>query len=797
MTTVRTTLGEHAAEQASAAERGLNRAGWAILLIGMALVVSSAAHVAARITLPTDGWSYTSGAIGTELQDTITYESNLIGRSSPLQAGDFVLAVEGHSFDELMTNAAGLQPPLIDTWQAGTTARYLVRRGGTEITLDVPLYHRSSQDVVRLVFGDPSTFVMLFNLVLGLFVFLKRPHDFAARVLFMLNSIWLTIHISSVVYWGLPEMMHPPIWLVAVLFSNWIFGALAAPTMLLLALTFPQPKRFVLRRALLVTIALYSILPLLVAIFGPQAFLGWGWTTMCSLLSLISVAHTLFTAKDPVSRAQIRWAGLGFAVPTLNLLLAATSGFGVYPAWSEQTFQLLNPFMQLAFPTALAVAILRYRLFDIDLILSRALVYGALTLCVMSLYIGMAAYLGALFHGTDDLIFSLIATGVVAVAFQPLRVWLQRGVNRLLFGRRDEPYAVITAFGRRLDTTSDPDAVFTAIVETIGQTLKLPYVAIITDDETQPQAVFTRLPEGRAQPPERLVRLPLSYQNQAVGVLRVAPRIGEERFNQADRKLLNDLAQQTGIAMYAARITADVQRSRERVVLARKEERRRLRRDLHDGLGPQLASQTLTLDVIARQLHSAPAQAEALLVAVREQVQQAVIEIRDLIYGLRPPALDDLGLNGAIQEFADRVTQQHGSPQISVQLAAIDVPLPAAVEVAAYRIVQEAVTNVVKHAQAGVCEIYLEVRGTANAVDVDDTHETAQDARLILAISDNGVGIPTDRLSGVGLQSMRERAEELGGQLQITAASGGGALIRATLPITHRSHSDEHRDPDR
>jgi signal transduction histidine kinase len=203
----------------------------------------------------------------------------------------------------------------------------------------------------------------------------------------------------------------------------------------------------------------------------------------------------------------------------------------------------------------------------------------------------------------------------------------------------------------------------------------------------------------------------------------------------------------------------------------------------------------LTLDVIARHLRSDPAQAEALLPAVREQMQQAVNDIRDLIYGLRPPALDDLGLNGAIREFAERVTQQHGTLQINVQLAAIDVPLPAAVEVAAYRIVQEAVTNVVKHAQASVCEIYLEVCGTNSAVDT--AGETAQWASLVIDIIDNGVGIPTNRLSGVGLQSMRERAEELGGQLAITAASGGGAHIRATLPITHRSQFDEHRDFDR
>lgn len=205
---------------------------------------------------------------------------------------------------------------------------------------------------------------------------------------------------------------------------------------------------------------------------------------------------------------------------------------------------------------------------------------------------------------------------------------LQQGVNRLLFGQRDEPYAVMTTLGRELETALAPTAMFRTIVETIGQTLKLPYVAITTAEATQLHAVF---PHQSKQPPEHTLRLPLLYQNQSVGSLLVAPRAGEERFTSADRKLLGDLARQTGFAVYAARLTTDMQRSRERIVLAREEERRRLRRDLHNGLGPQLASQTLTLDVIAKLLRNDPDQAATLLGEVREQVRQAVSDIRDLI----------------------------------------------------------------------------------------------------------------------------------------------------------------------
>jgi len=779
-----TITSERAAAPQPVAERRWNSASWAVLLIGVALLIGSIVQLSYRLTLPTDGWSWIDGAIGTASEDTITYDANRIGRPSPLQPGDFVLAVEGYPYAELMAHAQTAQPPLIRDWQAGVTARYLVQRGGLPVALDVPLYHWQFWDVTRLVWSRGWLFVPLLSAAVGLFVFFKRPFDVAARVLFMLNVIVLANAISDTLYWGLPEIINPPALIVAQLWSNWIYGGLIAPTVVLLALTFPKPKSFVLRHRVLVIAAVYGTLPLLLLVAGPQPFLGWGWAATCGLLSLIGVGHTLFTARDTVSRAQLRWAGLGFACLASTILIEATNGFALYPEAVQRLIPLLVPCLQLAFPVTIAVAILRYRLFDIDLILSRALVYGALSLCVVGLYIGLVAYLGALFRSENNLILSLIATGVVAVVFQPLRTWLQRRVNRWLFGQRDEPYVVMTTLGRQLETALAPNTVFTTIVETIGQTLKLPYVAITTADAAYLQAVFAH-PAGVAAP-AHLVRLPLTYQNQPIGVLLVAPRAGEDRFTDVDHKLLHDLARQTGIAVYAARITADVQRSRERIVLAREEERRRLRRDLHDGIGPLLASQTLTLDVIAKLMRSDTDQAATLLLAVREQMQQAVGDIRDLIYGLRPPVLDDLGLHGAIEEFTNRV-QQHGLPRITLHLPAAPVPLPAAVEVAVYRIVQEALNNVVRHAQANACEIRVETK----------MDEAAQHAYLVLDVIDNGTGIATDRLSGVGLQSMRERSEELGGQLVVEAVANGGTRIRALLPIDDTRHANDDNDPDR
>ncbi|MCE7987820.1 MAG: hypothetical protein DYG89_42185 [Caldilinea sp. CFX5] len=763
-------------------------AAWAILLIGVTILAGSIAQSLYRLTLPTDGWRWISGAVGTALEDTITYETNRIGQPSPIQPGDFVLAVAGHPYAELMAGALQGESPFLGQWQAGTTVQYLVQRGDAAVTLAVPLYHWQVGQIVGMVLGDVSTYVTLLSAAVGLFVFLKRPLDAAARVLFLLNTFFLAIYVSEIVYWGLPEIVHPPLLLVAQFFSNWIFGVLIAPTALLLALTFPLPKLFLVRWPLLVIAAVYGILPLLLLSAGPQPVLGWGWSAACGFLSLLSVGHTLWAVHDPVSRAQLRWAGLGFATLAFSILLEATNGFGLYPPALQQLIPLLSPLLQLAFPVALAVAILRYRLFDIDLIISRALVYGALTLCVVALYIGLVVYLGRLLRSEDNLLASLIATGVVAVIFQPLRLWLQRAVDRLLFGQRNEPYQVIATLSRQLESALAPNAVFTAIVATIGQSLKLPYVAILTADETQLQALY---PHPTVAPPRgQLLRLPLHYQQQAVGVLLVAPRPGEAHFTAADQRLLSDLARQTGIALYAAQLTADVQRARQRLVFAREEERRRLRRDLHDGLGPQLAGQSLTLDVIARLLRQDPDQAVTLLHAVREQVQQAVSDIRNLIYGLRPPVLDDLGLNGALQEFTDRVRQQQGALQFVLHLPPLPTPLPAALDVAVYRIVQEAVNNVVRHAQATLCEVRL---------DQHDAREHGQEngkqpPHLLLTVLDNGIGLASGRLSGVGLQSMRERCEELGGQLFIENGVNGGTCIRAVLPLVDTELDSTGRD---
>jgi signal transduction histidine kinase len=224
------------------------------------------------------------------------------------------------------------------------------------------------------------------------------------------------------------------------------------------------------------------------------------------------------------------------------------------------------------------------------------------------------------------------------------------------------------------------------------------------------------------------------------------------------------LARQVGIAAHNVRLTADLQRSRQRIVTAREEERRRLRRDLHDGLGPQLASQTLTLNAIEKLIDRDPENAKELIRGLKAQSQEAIISIRHLIYELRPPTLDELGLVEALKEGS---INYRGAIHVEIDAPQTLPPLPAAVEVAAYHIAQEAIVNVIRHAQASICKIRLEII----------------ENYLYLEVNDNGQGLPDGLQTGVGLHSMRERVSELNGQIEFDSSSGEGTSVQVQLPL--------------
>jgi signal transduction histidine kinase len=487
------------------------------------------------------------------------------------------------------------------------------------------------------------------------------------------------------------------------------------------------------------------------------------------VLTLIAAAASLvlrFRGSRGDERQQLKWFASATVLALLLLLTGPIFWFAIRsPAWLwPAAFALAAAVI----PLSIGIAMLKYRLYDIDLIINRALVYGALTAAIVGVYVLVVGYLGNVLQTGSNLGVSLLATALVAVLFQPLRERLQRTVNRLMYGERDDPYDVISRLGQRLEATLSPGAVLPAIVESVAQALRLPYAAIAlqSGDAYVPAA-------ATGAPVDDLLSLPLVYQQEIVGRLLLAPRARGESFNPADRRLLDDLARQAGIAAHAVRLTADLQRSREQLVAAREEERRRLRRDLHDGLGPSLAAQTLKVGSARVLYPHDPHAADALLAELEGDMEASLANVRRLVYNLRPPALDELGLAGAVRETAAQYrirSEDAGGFDIAIDAPNDLPPLPAAVEVAAYRIVQEALTNVVRHAQARHCRIGL-------TVVPDDKR-----ALLEVTVADDGVGLSAERRAGVGLSSMRERAEELGGTCSVEATSAG-TLVRAFLPL--------------
>lgn len=475
-------------------------------------------------------------------------------------------------------------------------------------------------------------------------------------------------------------------------------------------------------------------------------------------------------AATHAERQQIRWAVYGFALWVVYVVLSSFPYFylaslppnAALPWWAPASE--LGWWLSLGIlPVCLTIAITRYQLWDIDVVINRTLVYGALTTSVIALYALVVGGMGFLFRTQDSVVFPLLATVLAAVLFHPIRQRLQRGINRFMYGDRDEPFEILAQLGERLENTLSPEMVYPTIVETVSQALKLPYTAVAVVRNGQ-----LEIAESYGKPVAGPKAYPLTYQGEVVGQLLVARRAPDEPFSAADERILWTIVRQAGAAVHAAQLMADLQQSRQQLVTAREEERRRLRRDLHDGLGPHLASQTLTIDAIDKLLTRNPERAQALLHDLKSQSQSAIQDIRRLVYELRPPALDELGLVGALREGTARHSG-HGL-HITVEAAPLP-PLPAAVEVAGYRIVQEAVTNVVRHAGASLCTVTLEVeQGRAQTY-------------FRIAINDNGTSLPHNYKPSVGFQSMRERAAELGGSWQIESQQGGGTCVTARLPL--------------
>ncbi|MFN8433390.1 MAG: histidine kinase [Anaerolineales bacterium] len=607
------------------------------------------------------------------------------------------------------------------------------------------------------------TFYMVVHLFIAGFIIFKRPNEtftvFVAYFLLLMGTTFWTLSsniLDQPVFWQTPRA-----------FAN----VTTSSALLIFFLIFPD-GRFYPRWTILFAISM--IFFLVTQNFFPQSMVnpknwGWAFTTGLSLFTVIVMIYVPMyryrSLTDPVTRQQTKWVVYGIASAILlYFLIALPVGLNTPSEDSTLYGLLFVTGITLAFiliPLSITVAVMRFRLWDIDPIINRTLVYGALSFLTIFFYaltVGGFAYL--IGNTQSNIIVSFIATGVIAILFEPLRQRLQLGVNRLMYGERDDPTSVLTRLSQRLDTALAPDSVLQTIVETLAQTLKLPYTAISLLDEKP------RFVSSPSLPPSELHRLPLTHQTELVGELTLAPRAAGESFSPVDMKLIHLIAQQAGTAAYTLRLNNDLQRSRERLVTAQEEERRRLRRDLHDGVGPTLASLSQRIDTITELVDSQPEKSKQQLKDLKGQVKETVAEIRRLVYALRPPVLDEFGLVSAIREHTAQYSGPNGL-QITFNVTEPLPALPAAVEVAAYRIVLEAFTNLVRHANATTCQIEIKL----------------ENQNLLLQVSDDGKGLFKENRAGVGFTSMRERAEELGGECAIENSPTGGVVVKARLPL--------------
>lgn len=485
-------------------------------------------------------------------------------------------------------------------------------------------------------------------------------------------------------------------------------------------------------------------------IFSGAAFLTQLPGGLVATGGIVALLVSRWRTGDPLRRQQLKLFVVAALIPIVAVPLVF--GLGVDTgAWVFGATALPLPF-------TIGFAVLARGLYDLRTAANRSLVWVTLSAVVVGVYALVIAGVGNRLDVKHATWLPWVAAAVVAISFAPLRDTLQRGVNRLTYGRWDEPYDVLAALGQRVEATVGADRLLADVVTELtglgltGVTIRDDQGAVIARDHGDGDGEHTEIP--------------LSAYGDVVGCLQYRRPVAPMRTR--DRQLLGDLAGHLGGVLHALQLTLDLHLARERLVLAREEERRRLRRDLHDGLGPALAGHLLRLDVLAGRIDGSDQLAARELDQLREDLRDTVAEVRRVVEGLRPPALDELGLVGALEQATRR---RAAETRTAVSITADDLPpLSAAVEVAAFRIVTEAVTNVIKHADATACDVTLST----------DSHQ------LRISVVDNGRGLAgaAETPHGHGLQTMLERAEELRGRLRVAAAPNGrGTVVSAVLPL--------------
>jgi len=689
-----------------------------------------------------------------------------------LQEGDVVKEIDNRTVSQWLS--AHRSP----SWEAGDTVRYLLVRPDEgldqEFTIEIelerfPLASAAGRNI-------PTVVLVLTTLLAASVAFWQRPADHVSRATMVAAS---ALPAASTSYPFGPDVvdlvMDRGPW---VLLAGEFLAVIGVCAMLVAAVSFPRPPAWLRRH------------PLAYLMAGAP-LLGWGLAALAAFLTGSSdtarlravlglgVPAALATALPAgfaalllrYRRARIREDRI--ALRLVLLAWAGAAGAGLFLNWLPDvlTGRPLVPgglLVVLLAPTLLAcllAAVLRYRLEDVEATVRRSLLQAAAAALVVSLFL---AAVGALNLTSETSVQSMLAGGAVALLLVPLAFAVSRGLRMILYGDREFPYRVVSEL-RRLDPLTRPDEVLQETLVLLGRRLRLSFAEI---DAVGPggEHIHTSIGTSRG----RMTAVDLSVAGTRLGQLRLGVAPTRDPFGPGDRRLLEDVGGQVGALVQAVVINQELQRSRENLVTAREEERLRMRRDLHDGLGPSLAMLALRLEAARDLIADDPGGAIALVGELSDQARAEIREIRRLVDGLRPPTLDQLGLVAALRQTAGEhnaiAAASHGAQRLTWRVEADEAlePLPAAVEVAAYRIAVEAVNNAQRHSGASTCLVTLH----------------RDEEALYVEVRDDGAGVGPDAATGIGFSSMRERAEELGGTWSLESTQGGGTTVAAVLPLS-------------
>ena len=509
------------------------------------------------------------------------------------------------------------------------------------------------------------------------------------------------------------------------------------------------------------------------ALRGVDRFLEGPSILLILALGFASVASLLlrYRRADEERRQQIKWFAFAAALMAVWFMVSAIlEAVGVYHPVVEAVF------LSLAFgslPVAAGIGILKYRLFDIDVVISRTVLYGLLATIVTALYVAIVVGIGSLVGSQGSLPLSILATAVIALAFHPLRERARRFANRLVYGKRATPYEVLSEFGERLAGSYATEDVLPRLARVVSEGVGAARATVWlrVGLEARPEASWPDENGPTGPLPFTGDLLPgfdagerafeIRHQGELLGALTVSMPLGQS-ITPAGEKLVEDLAAQAGLILRNVRLIEELRESRQRIVAAQDQERRKLERDIHDGAQQELVALAVRLNLAQSVATKEAPKVVDLLEAIKGQTKEALENLRNLARGIYPPLLADRGLTAALESEARKATVP-----VTVEPNGID-RYPQEAEAAAYFCVLEALQNTAKYANAASASVRL----------------SQEDGDLVFIVTDDGRGFdPTTTPPGSGLQNMRDRLEALSGTVKIDSAPGRGTTVTGRIPV--------------